>query len=96
MSDMPTGAGACIARHENGKPVARGVAGWLSLAAAPAFALMALLTGVPDGPVDMTCPAMHGASPLSGMLPMYVLMSVFHATPWLRWMTRRRPSQTAE
>jgi hypothetical protein len=90
MGDTQTGAGASHARHENGNPKALGVAGWLALAAAPTFALMAWLTGVSDDPLGMSCPVMHGASPLSGMLPMYVLMSVFHAASWLRWITGRR------
>ena len=36
-----------------------GAAGWLSLAAAPSFALMALLTGLAGGAPAMLC--MHGA-----------------------------------
>ncbi|HEX4765853.1 MAG TPA: hypothetical protein VH414_06205 [Lichenihabitans sp.] len=44
---------------------------------------MALLA-VPGGDQpDMICSAVHVASPLSGMVPMYVLMSVFHLAPWL-------------
>jgi hypothetical protein len=60
-------------------------AGWLSLAAAPTFAMMALLTAVLDsGAPDMLCAGMQHASPLSGMVSMYVLMSAFHSTPWLK------------
>jgi hypothetical protein len=70
-----------------GEPAALG--GWLGLAAAPTFAAMAALTFVPGGDADMMCSAMHGASPLSGMVPMYVLMSAFHAAPWLRLISRR-------
>jgi hypothetical protein len=52
---------------------------WLSLAAAPTFAIMALLTGVLGrGPMDMLCSDGHG-SPLGGMVPMYLLMSAFYA-----------------
>lgn len=62
-----------------------GVADWLSLAAAPTFAIMALLTAVlAGGPMDVLCAATHDPSPLTGMVAMYVLMSVFHAAPWLR------------
>jgi hypothetical protein len=69
---------------------APGAAGWLGLAAAPTFVVMALLTCVPSGGADMMCSAAHGVSPLSGMLPMYVLMSAFHSTPWLKLISRRR------
>jgi hypothetical protein len=63
---------------------ARG-ANWLSLAAAPTFASMALLTAFPDaGPPDMFCAAAQHASPLSGMAAMYGLMSAFHSAPWLK------------
>ena len=68
---------------------ALGIAGWLGLAAAPTFALMALLTGAPGGGrMGLLCAAAHG-SPLAGMAPMYVLMSAFHLPPWLRLMSRR-------
>ena len=64
---------------------------WLCLAAAPAFAIMALLVGVLDGGLtEMHCAMMTGASPLSGMVPMYLLMSAFHAGPWLKLISRRR------
>ena len=69
---------------------ALGAVGWLGLAAAPTFAVMALLTCVPSGGADMMCSAAHGVSPLSGMVSMYVLMSAFHSTPWLKLISRRR------
>ena len=69
---------------------ALGAAGWLGLAAAPTFAVMALLTCMPSAGADMMCPAAHGASPLSGMVPMYLLMSAFHLAPWLKLVSRRR------
>jgi hypothetical protein len=63
-----------------------GAADCLSLAAAPTFAVMALLTAVlGGGPLDMLC----GASPLTGMIPMYVLMSAFHTAPWLKLISNR-------
>jgi hypothetical protein len=66
-------------------------ADWLCLAAAPTFAIMALLTGVfGGGPADMLCSTMRDASPLSGMVPMYGLMSAFHAAPWLKLIAGRR------
>ena len=65
-------------------------AGWLGLAAAPTFAVMALLSCVTGGDADMMCSAAHAVSPLSGMVPMYVLMSAFHLAPWLKLISRRR------
>jgi hypothetical protein len=63
-------------------------ADWLSLAAAPTFSIMALLTPVLGGTPDMLCSAAHDASPLGGMVPMYLLMSAFHAAPWLKLFSR--------
>lgn len=54
----------------------------LRLAATPTFAIMALLSAAFGGGADMLC---TGSAPLlTGMVPMYVLMSVFHASPWLQ------------
>ena len=77
-------------RHENGGAAALGAADWLCLAAAPTFATMALLTSVPGGDrLDVLCSSAH-ASPLGGMVPMYLLMSAFHSAPWLKLISRRR------
>jgi hypothetical protein len=74
-----------IIRHDSGSAVTRSAADWLCLAATPTFATMALLTGFfSGGPPDIFCSAAHDASPLSGMAAMYLLMSVFHAAPWLK------------
>ena len=54
---------------------------WLGLAASPVFAAMALFTSVYGAP-DILCSAM--SAPLGGMVPMYALMSAFHAAPWLK------------
>ncbi|MGH7072292.1 MAG: hypothetical protein ACREFO_20095 [Acetobacteraceae bacterium] len=62
---------------------------WLGLAATPTFAIMALLASQLGGDAEMMCSAVRGASPLSGMIPMYLLMSAFHATPWLKLVSRR-------
>ena len=68
-----------------------GAADWLCLAAAPTFAIMALLAGVVGGgKLDPLCSAAHGASPLGGMVPMYLLMSAFHSAPWLKLIANRR------
>jgi hypothetical protein len=56
---------------------------WLGLAAAPTFAAMALATAVAsDGTMGALCGT--GGWPLGGMAPMYLLMSAFHVSPWLR------------
>ena len=64
-------------------------ADWLSLAAAPSFAVMALMTAT-GGQPQWLCAAAHLGSPLSGMVPMYLLMSAFHTAPWLRLISGRR------
>jgi hypothetical protein len=69
----------------------QGAAAWLSLAAAPSFALMALLSGfLHEGASDNLCGLATEASPLSGMVPMYLLMSAFHSAPWLKLISGRR------
>ena len=68
----------------------RGASNWVCLAAAPTFAVMALLTGLLGGGEAMSCMGAHDASPLSGMTSMYMLMSAFHAAPWLKLISSRR------
>jgi len=64
------------------------IAAALSLAAAPTFAVMALLTGWLGGdPALMLCGSPQG-SPLTGMVFMYGLMSLFHLGPWARAASR--------
>src|SRR5205807_9305327 len=75
----------------NGNPTVLGAADWLSLAAAPTFAIMALLTAVlGGGPMDAVRSAARDA-PRSGMVPMSLLMGGLHAAPWLRVLSSRRP-----
>ncbi len=50
---------------------------------------MALLTVLGDGS-DRLCSAGHDASPLTGMVAMYLLMSIFHSAPWLKLVSNRR------
>jgi hypothetical protein len=63
---------------------------WLSLAATPTFAVMAFLSSFGGDATDVLCAATHGPFPLTGMVPMYLLMSIFHAAPWLRLMSGER------
>jgi hypothetical protein len=81
MSAISIGGG------NHGAAIARVAADWLGLAAAPAFAMMALMTGALGGGAEPLCSA-HG-SLMSGMVPMYLLMTAFHAGPWLRMITGR-------
>ncbi|UVK51762.1 hypothetical protein DBIPINDM_005069 [Mesorhizobium sp. AR02] len=74
-----------------------GIADWLCLAAAPTFALMALLSCMQGGEAAMLCmgaspltgPSLTGPS-LTGMPAMYLLMSAFHLAPWLRVISGRQ------
>ncbi len=68
-----------------------GAADCICFGAAPTFAVMALVAGVlGGGSQDMSCAAMQHTSPLSGMALMYMLMSAFHSTPWLKLIANRR------
>lgn len=82
MSDIHSGTGR--AAPENTAPL--GIADWLCLAAAPTFVVMALLSCLQAGGASMMC---MGASPLTGMAAMYLLMSAFHLAPWLRVISGR-------
>jgi hypothetical protein len=92
MADMPMspvalhGAMTCTGDSHN----ATGAVGWLGLAAAPAFAILALWTALSGTESGMLCMGMPGASPLNGMALMYVLMSIFHAAPWMKLISSRR------
>jgi hypothetical protein len=67
-----------------------GAADWLGLAAAPSFAIMALLTAVlGGGKAAMICGTAPDPSFLGGMVPMYLLMSAFHSAPWLKLISNR-------
>jgi hypothetical protein len=74
-----------IYRHDEGnydaygKTTALDGADWLALAATPTFAIFALLLWSGRLP-----------SPLSGMVPMYLLMGAFHVPHWLKVIASRR------
>ena len=60
----------------------------LLFAAAPTFAVMALLTAAfGSAASDVLC-STQGGFPLTGMVPMYALMSGVHLGPWLKLMLR--------
>ncbi len=82
MSDGCSGGSEAGAIRRNG--VAVRVADALALAASPTFAMMALLTAVMGGGSSKMFGMTTHASPLSGMVTMYVLMSAFHASAWLK------------
>jgi hypothetical protein len=85
---------SCSARSDGGSTrrsaAAVRAAEWISLAAAPTFAIMALQTGLLGfDPAEMLCSAAHPWA-VSGMVPMYLLMSAFHSSPWLKLIAGRR------
>jgi hypothetical protein len=83
MSAISIGGGC------QGAAAARARADWLSLAAMPTFATMALVTSHLGAGAEPFCSAEHG-SLLSGMAPMYLMMGAFHSGPWLRLLSGRR------
>jgi hypothetical protein len=91
MSEVHIGRGGSGAvDSEIGNAAAMGAADWLYLAAAPTFAIMAVLTGLLGGASPDALCSIANASPLSGMVPMYLLMSAFHSAPWLKLISSRR------
>jgi hypothetical protein len=75
-------------RGERLAAAALGAADWVCFAAAPTF--MALLAGVlGGGPQSTLCSATQDASPLSGMVCMYMLMSALQSPPWLKLISSR-------
>jgi len=62
----------------------------LRLAAAPVFAVLALLNS--GAGTEMLC--LHAGSPLGGMSLMYGLMCVFHLGPWLSLISQHRQCRT--
>ena len=77
------------AASRHNRPAAVRVSRWLGLAAAPTFALMALLTKIHGGMPEMHRPMSAHRLALGGMCLMYLLMSIFHLGPWLTRLGRR-------
>ncbi len=76
------------AREARLATVVLAAAEWLCLAAAPTFAALALVSVFLGGGPPMVCSTGVDASSMRGMTVMYLLMSAFHATPWLRLIAR--------
>jgi hypothetical protein len=70
-----------------------GAAGWLGLAASPTFALMALVAAN-HAPSIALCSLGSSILPIDGMTTMYVLMSLFHLSPWLKFASGRHLART--
>jgi hypothetical protein len=87
ITSRPAGRQQAIANSRGS--AARDMADWLCLAATPTFAVVALLTVLDDDQQDMLCAAMQHASPLGGMVLMYLLMAAFHSAPWLKLLCGR-------
>lgn len=65
----------------------------LSLAAAPAFAVMAVVSAMP-GDGSMVC--MQDAWSVNDMTTMYALMGVFHLAPWLNWLAAQASPESRQ
>ena len=70
-----------------------GAAGWLALAASPAFALMAWLAANAAPPLAF-CTTNATILPSNSMTAMYLLMSLFHLSPWLQLAATRTGART--
>jgi hypothetical protein len=93
----PINVTCCGASYDDeGAAAPLGVGEWLYLAATPAFAIMALLAGPLGASPEMLCFTGHETA-LGGMVPMYLLMSLFHSRPWLNlFCGRRRAAGSAQ
>ena len=76
-------------RDQMGVVTASAVAEWLSFAAAPTLAIMALVTFVLDDRLPNAFCTAAGRFWPGGMAPMYLLMAAFHLVPWLRLISRQ-------
>ncbi len=68
----------------------RDAAGWLALAASPTYALMACIAANDATPFALCA---SGTS-LHRMTAMYILMSIFHLSPWLKLAPARPWART--
>jgi hypothetical protein len=72
---------------------ARSAAGWLALAASPTFALTGWIAAN-DAPPIAFCSLGSSILPIDGMTAMYLLMSLFHLSPWLKLASGRPWART--
>ncbi len=75
----------------------RDAAHWLGLAASPTFALMAWVWA--NDMQGMLCMSEPGILSISGMAFMYLLMSFFYLSPWLKLvlvLSRRRMQSVSQ
>ena len=84
MSRVPASRGNGAARRGAAPKAIDG----LAFAASPVFALMGWLSAV-DAQELAFCASAPSFLPIDGMTAMYLLMSLFHASPWLK--LARRP-----
>jgi hypothetical protein len=68
-------------------------AGWLGLAASPTFACMAWIA-TNHAPPSALCSSGSSMLPTDGMSAMYLLMSLFHLSPWLKLAFGRSQAHT--
>lgn len=68
------------------------VAGRLGLAAAPTFAVMAWISAVGS---PAMCSAASAFVPINDMALMYLLMSLFHLSPWMTLLSARSQRSNA-
>jgi hypothetical protein len=90
MNEAHAHSGAGAIRYDIVAVITRRAPEWPGLAAAPVFAVMALVTASLGGGAEPLCSAMQHGSLMGGMLPMYLLMSAVHLGPWLRLVSGRR------
>lgn len=62
--------------------------GRLGFAATPTFALMAWISAIGTPGMAM-CSVALPLAPINDMALMYLLMSLFHLSPWLKLLSRR-------
>ena len=90
LAHSPGGA----SQNGEGAMAVRGAAEWLYLAATPTFAIMALLTALGGNSIESFCSP--GRWTPTGMVTMYVLMTVFHSRPWLNLISGKLVEQRRE